>query len=215
MTQNLTADFTINTDFAQVEADEQQVNLTRFSLFFPEKREFFLENQGVFQFGTSGSLDAPILFYSRRIGLNEGREVPILAGGRLTGRAGAFTIGLVNIQTDDEPSTEALTTNFSVVRIRRDLLRRSSFGAIFTNRSVSTGSPAPGSNQAYGVDAALAFYDNLSINGYWARTQTTGITGDDTSYSGDLRYNGDRFSVIAEHLFIDRNFSPEIRLPPT
>ena len=210
VTQNLTADFTINTDFAQVEADEQQVNLTRFSLFFPEKREFFLENQGVFQFGTSGSLDAPILFYSRRIGLNEGREVPILAGGRLTGRAGAFTIGLVNIQTDDEPSTEALTTNFSVVRIRRDLLRRSSFGAIFTNRSVSTGSPAPGSNQAYGVDAALAFYDNLSINGYWARTQTTGITGDDTSYSGDLRYNGDRFSVIAEHLFIDRNFSPEI-----
>jgi hypothetical protein len=88
VTQNLTADFTINTDFAQVEADEQQVNLTRFSLFFPEKREFFLENQGAFQFGTgegrgpsSGSLDAPILFYSRRIGLSEGLEVPIIAGG--------------------------------------------------------------------------------------------------------------------------------------
>ena len=216
VTQNLTADFTINTDFAQVEADEQQVNLTRFSLFFPEKREFFLENQGAFQFGTGGgrgrssSADAPILFYSRRIGLSEGLEVPIIAGGRLTGRAGAFTVGVLNIQTNDEPTAEALSTNFSVVRVRRDLLRRSSFGAIFTNRSVSEESLIPGSNQAYGLDAALAFYDNLSINGYWAQTQTTGIRGEDTSYSGDLRYNGDRYGVIAEHLFIDRNFSPEI-----
>ena len=93
VTQNLVADLTVNTDFAQVEADEQQVNLTRFSLFFPEKREFFLENQGVFGFGGAGagpfgSGDAPVLFYSRRIGLNEGQEVPMQVGGRLTGRIG-------------------------------------------------------------------------------------------------------------------------------
>jgi hypothetical protein len=99
LTQNLVADFTYNTDFAQVEADEQQINLTRFSLFFPEKREFFLENQGTFAFG--GSIptggDTPILFYSRRIGLNGARPVPIGGGGRLTGRAGRYSIGLLDI----------------------------------------------------------------------------------------------------------------------
>jgi Domain of unknown function (DUF5916) len=216
VTQNLTADFTVNTDFAQVEADEQQVNLTRFSLFFPEKREFFLSNQGTFTFGTGGgfgpgggSPDAPILFYSRQIGLNAGREVPIRAGGRLTGRAGAFTLGVLNIQTGDEPIAGAPSTGFSVARIKRDVLRRSSVGAIFTHRSESVLSPG-GSNQAYGVDATFAFYDNLSINGYWARTETTGVDDEDSSYSGQLRYNGDRYGVTAEHLFIDRLFSPEI-----
>ena len=105
ITQGLTADFTANPDFAQVEADEQQINLTRFSLFFPEKREFFLENQGVFGFGgasTSGRLagvsDTPILFYSRRIGLQGTREVPLRTGGRLTGRVGPWTLGALNIQ---------------------------------------------------------------------------------------------------------------------
>ena len=215
VTQNMTADFTVNTDFAQVEADEQQVNLTRFSLFFPEKREFFLENQGAFQFGTAGGFgqgtaEAPVLFYSRRIGLNKGHEVPIAGGGRLTGRAGAFTLGLLNIQTGDERTADAMSTNYSVFRVKRDVLRRSSVGTIFTNRSVSTGSPAPGSNQAYGVDATLAFYDNLSITSYWAQTKTTGITGNDTSYSGNLRYNGDRWGGSAEHLFIDQSFSPEV-----
>ena len=217
VTQNLTADFTFNTDFAQVEADEQQINLTRFSLFFPEKREFFLENQGAFSFGTGGrrsrsggSQDAPILFYSRRIGLSSGLEVPIRAGGRLTGRAGAYTVGLLNIQTADEPTTVAQGTNFSVVRVRRDLLRRSSIGAILTNRSVSTTSPVSGSNLAFGVDAALAFYDNLAINGYWAKTETAGMAGEGRSYSADLRYNGDRYGLTLEHLFIDERFSPEV-----
>ena len=94
VSQNLTADFTFNTDFAQAEADEQQINLTRFSLFFPEKREFFLENAGLFAFGGAGTGpfggggDTPVLFYSRRIGLNEGQAVPINVGGRLTGRRG-------------------------------------------------------------------------------------------------------------------------------
>ena len=217
VTENLTADFTVNTDFAQVEADEQQVNLTRFSLFFPEKREFFLENEAAFRFGTGGGsgsnrggADAPVLFYSRRIGLSQGRDVPLLAGGRLTGRVGAFTVGLLNIQTDADPSAEAVSTNFSVVRVRRDLLRRSSVGAIFTNRSVSTQSLVPGANQAYGLDVALAFFDNLAINGYWAQTRTPGLVGSDTSYSGDVGYSGDRYGLIAEHLFIDRNFSPEV-----
>ena len=112
LTQNLTADFTYNTDFAQVEADEQQVNLTRFSLFFPEKRDFFLENQGMFTFGgavTSGLMaaasDTPILFYSRRIGLNGERTVPIEGGGRLTGRVGRNSVGVLSMRTGDEPVT--------------------------------------------------------------------------------------------------------------
>ena len=116
----------------------------------------------------------------------------------------------MSIQTDDEPAAEAQTTNFSVVRVRRDLLRRSSIGAILTNRSVSTASPVAGSNLAFGFDTALAFYDNLSVNGYWAKTDTTGIDGKDTSYSTDLRYNGDRYGVTVEHLFIDERFSPEV-----
>ena len=200
VTENLTADFTLNTDFAQVEADEQQVNLTRFSLFFPEKREFFLENQGAFAFGTGGrrsrsggSQDAPILFYSRRIGLNRGLEVPIRVGGRLTGRAGPYTIGLLSIQTGSEPTAEAQSTNFSVVRIRRDILRRSSIGAILTNRSMSVVSPVQGGNLAVGFDAALAFYDNLSMNAYWAKTDTAGLEGDGTSYTGDLRFATETF----------------------
>ena len=161
VTQNLTADLTYNTDFAQVEVDEQQINLTRFSLFFPEKREFFLEGRGIFDFGRSGITGgggrrgggifgagtAPILFFSRRIGLQAGREVPIVAGGRLTGKAGKYGIGAVNIQTGDEALAGAASTNFTAVRIKRDILRRSNVGAIFTGRSRSLA--GRGSNEAY------------------------------------------------------------------
>ncbi|MEE8550230.1 MAG: DUF5916 domain-containing protein, partial [Gemmatimonadota bacterium] len=132
VTQSLTLDLTYNTDFAQAEADEQQVNLTRFSLFFPEKRDFFLENAGLFGFGGGSGFsprgDVPVLFYSRQIGISRGREVPIEGGGRLTGRVGRYTLGLVNIQTGDEPVSGARSTNFSVIRLRRDVLRRSSIG---------------------------------------------------------------------------------------
>ena len=121
ISQNLAADLTVNTDFAQVEADEQQVNLTRFSLFFPEKREFFLENQGLFAFGGAGVREGgtPVMFYSRRIGLEQGRKVPLDVGGRLTGRVGAFSIGALSIHTGDESVSGAQPTTFSVVRVRQ------------------------------------------------------------------------------------------------
>ena len=214
VTQNLVADLTLNTDFAQVEADEQQINLTRFSLFFPEKREFFLENQGVFAFGGAGTgpfgagNDTPVLFYSRRIGLNEGREVPMQAGGRLTGRVGQFTVGAMNIQTGDEPVTDAAPTNFSVLRIKRDLLRRSSIGAIFTGRSVST--LGPGSSETYGADANFGFHDTVDVNTYWARTETPGSRGDDVSYRAQLEYRGDLYGVQLEHLAVGEDFRPEV-----
>ena len=212
VTQNLVADLTVNTDFAQVEADEQQVNLTRFSLFFPEKREFFLENQGLFGFGGAGAGpsggDMPVLFYSRRIGLNEGQEVPMQVGGRLTGRIGRFSLGVMNVQTGDEAAAGALATNFSVVRVKRDLLRRSSIGVIFTGRSVSA--LGTGSSETYGLDGTFAFYDNLNINTFWAQTSTPGSGNDDVSYRAQLDYSGDRYGVQLEQLIVGDDFNPEM-----
>jgi hypothetical protein len=211
VTQNLTADVTFNTDFAQVEADEQQINLTRFSLFFPEKREFFLENQGLFQFGASNNFASgqiPILFYSRRIGLDNGRDIPINAGGRLTGRIGRYSLGALLIGTKEFAPASVPSANFSVMRIKRDILRRSSIGTIFTRRSSLIN--RAGSNEAYGVDGLFAFYNNLSINTYWARTRTEGLTADDSSHRLQLDYNGDRYGIQAERLAVGANFKPEV-----
>ncbi|TPW09594.1 MAG: hypothetical protein FD127_4095, partial [Acidimicrobiaceae bacterium] len=214
VTQNLTADFTYNTDFAQVEADEQQINLTRFSLFFPEKRDFFLENQGTFVFGASSIVvaqvtgDTPLLFYSRRIGLNQGVEVPLLAGGRLTGRIGRYSLGFVDLRTRDAPQARATATNFGVARLRRDILRRSSIGIMATTRSVAQS--GNGSNEAYGVDGTFAFFNNLSMNTYWARTHSTGPAGDDTSYRAQVEYAGDRYGALFDRLVVGERFNPEV-----
>ena len=215
VTQSLTADFTYNTDFAQVEADEQQVNLTRFSLFFPEKREFFLENQGTFSFGASATGvantpvgDTPLLFYSRRIGLNQGLEVPVLGGGRLTGRVGRFSVGAIDIGTREAPKAGAVPTNFSVLRLRRDILRRSSVGVMATRRSVAQN--GLGSNDAYGVDGTFAFFANLSVNAYWAKTRTPGRRGTDTSYRTQMEYAGDRYGVQLDRLVVGDSFNPEV-----
>jgi uncharacterized protein DUF5916 len=213
LTQNVTADFTYNTDFAQIEADEQQVNLTRFSLFFPEKREFFLENQGTFAFGgaaaggnAAATGDVPILFYSRRIGLNDGLPIPIVAGGRTTGRVGRYTLGVIDIQTGEDRGVRS--TNFSVMRIKRDLLRRSNIGVLFTGRSV--GQIGNGTNGVFGFDGTFGFYDNLNVNTYWARSTTNGRTGNDTSYRGQLDYQGDRYGAQLEHLLVGDDFNPEV-----
>ncbi len=217
ITPNLTADVTVNTDFAQVEIDEQQVNLTRFSLFFPEKRDFFLEGRGVFDFArggvgaggfNAGTTDTPFLFYSRRIGLNAGRVVPIDAGGRVTGKVGPYAIGIVNIQTDDEAVSQTQATNFTVLRVKRDVLRRSTIGVMATNRSVSA--LGTGSNQAYGVDGSFGLTRDLSLGAYWARTATSGLQGDDQSYEARIDYNADRYGARVEHLSVGANFNPEV-----
>jgi len=215
LTRSLIADFTVNTDFAQVEADEQQVNLTRFSLFFPEKREFFLEGQGIFAFGDTGAVnwggppsDTPVLFFSRRIGLEGGSEVPIRAGGRVTGRAGPYSIGLLNIETGDSASADALSTNFSVVRVKRDMLRRSNFGVIYTRRSRLE--DGPGVNQVYGADLNLRFYENITYTNYYAQTETPGLAESNASYRSKFDYTGDLYGFNAEHLTVGKNFNPEI-----
>ena len=216
VTPNLTADFTVNTDFAQVEIDEQQVNLTRFSLFFPEKREFFLEGRGIFDFGRGGSgafggfgaSDTPYLFYTRRIGLNGGSVIPINVGGRLTGKLGPYGIGLMNIQTASDAVSGTDATNFTVVRLKRDVLRRSAIGLMATNRSVATS--GTGSNAAYGVDGTFLLTQALRAGTYWARTATTGTSGDDQSYQGRVDYSEDRYGAQAEFLAVGRNFDPQV-----
>lgn len=214
ITANLTADISYNTDFAQVEIDEQQVNLTRFSLFFPEKREFFLEGRGFFEFGRTaglgpqlGTTPAPSLFYSRRIGLNGSRVVPIDVGGRVTGKVGRYGIGLVNIQTADDGTLPS--TNFTVLRVKRDIFRRSSVGAMLTNRSVSVLAPG-GSNLAYGVDGSFAFFQDVFVSGYAARTETPNRAGKDQSYQARFEYGGDRYGLQLDHILVGANFNPEV-----
>jgi hypothetical protein len=225
ITRSLTADLTYRTDFAQVEDDDQQVNLTRFNLLFPEKRDFFLEGQGTFAFGgaqtappsggasaaSTANANTPVLFFSRRIGLNENREVPIEAGARLTGKAGPYSVGLLDILTERAPAAGVQATTFGVVRLKRDILRRSYVGVIATKRSPRI-SPTPGSggNDVIGVDANFSFFRNLNLVGYYAGSHTAGRTGDDRSYRARFDYDADLFGLQIEQLAVGKNFNPEV-----
>jgi hypothetical protein len=186
----------------------------------PEKREFFLEGQDVFAFGGAGMgggmmgpSNTPVLFFSRRIGLTEGQVVPIVAGGRLLGRTGPFQIGAVNMQTGKLDAAGAPGTNFSVLRVNRDVLRRSRVGVIATARRPA--GPESADNYAFGSDAQFNLYDNLQIAGYVARTSTpgavpTGKRSRELSYRGRLDWNADRHGVQVEHLFVGDDFNPEV-----
>jgi hypothetical protein len=181
ITPRTTLDLTWRTDFSQADVDREQVNLTRFPLFFPEQRDFFLENSGIF---TLGDLTAPggprsgtslrdfTLFHSRTIGLKSGRPVPLLGGARLTGRAGAFEFGLLNVQSktfEDDPAE-----NFSTMRIRRNFLDNSDIGFLFTNR-METGDGNGGYNRSFGTDLNMRLKQSLFINSYLALTDTQGV----------------------------------------
>ena len=215
LTRNYTADLTVNTDFAQVEVDEQQVNLTRFNLFFPEKRDFFLEGAGTFAFAgrasaglAAGSGDTPFLFFSRRIGLDGGREIPLVAGGRLTGKSARTTIGALNVQTGSEDAIGVDTANFSVLRVKRDIFNRSAIGGMFTHRTATPG--RTGSNDGLGVDGSFGFFQNLRLDGYLAGTRSEAVSGDALSYRGFFDYNADRYGVQLERLEVQPNFLPEV-----
>lgn len=186
ITPGLTLDLTMNTDFSQVEVDQERVNLTRFSLFLPEQRDFFVENSGDFAFGDvtereyrmGSSLQDFTLFHSRRIGLTpDGRPVPILGGGRVTGRAGAYQLGLLNMQT--RPGHGLPAENFTVARVRRTVGTGSDVGFLVVNRQ-STGSGADGYNRSVGADANLRFFRHLILNGY--------VAGTDSDDGGDDRF---------------------------
>jgi hypothetical protein len=213
VTQSFVADLTYNTDFAQVEDDEQQVNLTRYSLLFPEKREFFVEGAQFFSFGIQGGInnnaDLPAVFFSRSIGLANGSVVPIVYGGRLLGRSGPYRVGVLQMRTDDVPEVSAVATDYSVVRVQREFLRRSRIGVIGTRRAPSSSGRGT-RNYAYGADTVLQFFDNIQITKYIAKTNTVGRTGEDISYRSRFNWNPDRWGLDIEHLYAGRNFNPEV-----
>ncbi|MBK7628958.1 MAG: carbohydrate binding family 9 domain-containing protein [Bacteroidales bacterium] len=215
ITNNLTLDVTLNTDFAQVEADDQQVNLTRFSLFFPEKRTFFQERSSIFNFGFEGKNN---LFYSRRIGLNRGEQVPILGGARITGMAGKWDIGFLDMQTNEfDPSDQAQSTlpseNFSVLRLRRQVINRNSYvGGILTNRLGMDGTY----NSAYGLDGIFKIlkndYLNLKVAQVMAKNAENNPASIDPTrvFFNWKRYNDRGLGYDFIYTISGKDFKPEI-----
>ena len=217
VTSGLTLDATYNTDFAQVEVDNQQINLDRFNLFFPEKRPFFLENAGVFSVNNQGpasgmNLGQTELFFSRRLGITDaGAQIPILGGARLSGKVSdGVTVGILNMQTDSLRGV-AQANNFTVARVRRDLPNRSSVGGLFVNRQ-GTGSLAPANdyNRTYAVDGRWGIGQNGLVQGFVGRTQTPGRTGRDHALSVSTRYDSETWRVISGYQENGEDFNPEV-----
>jgi Domain of unknown function (DUF5916) len=207
VTSSATLDLTYNTDFAQVEVDEQQINLTRFNLLFPEKRPFFLENRGLFAVGRPGEID---LFFSRRIGVNEnGTLLPIQGGARLTGKAGGVNIGLLNMQTESVGASPG--NNFTAARVNKDLRNRSSLGAMFVNRE-GTGSLAGDHNynRTYSVDGKLGVRQAVTLSAFAARTETPGLSEDDYAYSSAVEFRTRTWETTLSYAEVGDNFNPEV-----
>jgi hypothetical protein len=192
----LVLDATVRPDFAQVEADDEIVNLTRFEVFFPEKRDFFLENAGVFDFGTRGSYETPpfLMFFSRRIGILGDAEVPVLGGLRLSGRAGKQTLGLLDVFTDE--TTGAPRTNFGVLRFKRDAGERGYVGGMVTDRRTSDSSETD-----FGADASLWPASRLNLQAFAART-TRGDGVADWAARGAAEFQADPVYLYGEYLRI-------------
>ena len=231
ITNGLTLDATYRTDFAQTEVDEQQVNLTRFSLFFPEKREFFLENAGIFSFAGQGSTAGGgagfgsggggtrvvrlipfgtndfILFFSRRIGLSPtGRPVPVRGGARLTGRlAGRVDLGVLNVASDAAPGVPAAT--YSVVKVRQALFHNSDMGVMFIDREASGGR----FNRVVGVEQNFRFLSNaLSMNSFWARSFTPDVTGHDQAWGVSTTWRDRTKNVTGFFREVGSGFNNEV-----
>jgi hypothetical protein len=194
LTSDLTLDLTYNTDFAQVEADEVQINLTRFSLFFPEKREFFLERAGLFAFGTSNET---MTFFSRQVGIAQS----LLGGARLTGRSGPWSIGLLDVQTRGE--TGAPGTNLGVARVRADLSRRATVGGIFTN--VDQGSTY---NRSSGGDLTLRFLGSSQFTGWLTKVWAPGGSGANAAGNARLVLQNDTYNLDLDYLNVGSSFAP-------
>ena len=231
LTPSLRLSTTVNTDFGETEVDDRQINLTRFSIFFPEKRSFFLQDAGVFNFATTG-IDQPggipptgaeiFPFFSRRIGLLRGQEVPIDYGVKLTGRAGRTEIGVLNVRTRE---ALGVTDNDLIVgRFRQNFLEQSYVGAIFTGGDPTRGpSAAPGLNRpgtlstsTMGADMRLATSNflgtnrNMLVNAWGLKSNSPGVTDNNASYGVGAYYNNDRFEGQVIWREIQENFDPAL-----
>ena len=187
------------------ESDDERVNLTRFDMFYPEKRDFFLENAGIFEFGAKGFFEPPpfLLFMSRSIGIKDEEEVPLFGGVRLSGRAGRQTIGFLDVASKSAAGDPR--TNHSVFRYKRDIGQSNYLGFAVTDRR-----NASGWNSAGGLDASFWPMLALNVQAFAARTETMGPGGDDLAYRAAVEYTGDRFGFAASHLVIGPNVNAEM-----
>jgi len=211
VTPSLTLDLTYNTDFAQVEVDDQQINLDRFNLFFPEKRPFFLENAGQFAVGNGGEID---MFFSRRIGISEdGDVIPVDGGVRLSGKLGSTTnIGFLHMSTEAVAGI-APGNKFTVARVNQELPNRSSVGAIIVNRDGDGSFTVPegdDTNQTYAIDGRLGIGDNISFEGWVAQTSTPGLNGRDHALTVKAFYDTSKWFNRFIYTEVGEDFNPEV-----
>ena len=217
LTPSMTLDATYRTDFAQVEVDQQQVNLTRFNLFFPEKRDFFLENSGTFAFGAgnrnfNGTSSNLVPFFSRRIGLSStGTQIPIIGGARVSGQAMGNDLGVLVMKTEElvgaTPATTTPSNTYMVGRYKRNLLRTSWVGAIMTDRESAV---ANDYNRVYGLDVHFQFFQRLEIDSYVLRSDTPGRSGDNMARNFLMAWRDDELTLSTEHNAVEPNFNPEV-----
>jgi hypothetical protein len=208
ITPSLTADLTWNTDFAQADVDDLQVNFERFPRLFPEKREFFQEGVGTFDFGVGGGGTTSMrLFHSRQIGFSPRRRpVPIQGGGRLTGKFAGLTVGLLNVQTESLPIENVPASNYSVARVKRDVFERSTVGAFYLNRELAGSSDF---NRLYGMDAGFSLHRYLKTDGFFARSEDSGA---DSNWvvNANATFDNDFFMLGFDFLSIDPGFRDDL-----
>ena len=203
---NLVANLTVNTDFADADVDTQQFNLTPYKLFFPEKRQFFLENAGVFDFSLGGDTDS--LFFSRQIGIDPvtGQEVPINGGAKVTGALGKVELGIMDVNTRESgPNPSA---NFAVVRVKRALWGGSYIGAMGIDKR--SGNPQDAFNQTEGVDTRLVFFKDLAVHAFAAQSRSPGVSSGQTDFGGSFHYQSNWLDLIGDHRKIGPHFNPEV-----
>jgi hypothetical protein len=210
LTPGLTLDLTYNTDFAQVEVDDQQVNLDRFNLFFPEKRPFFLENAGQFSVGSPGEVD---LFFSRRIGIGDGGSlVPIIGGSRVSGKVGQTNVGLLNMFTDEveiDGDIGIVKNNYSVARVNHDFAKsRSSLGGLFVNRNGI--GISDDYNSVFALDGKLGLGKKAQITGYISKSITPGIKSREHAFKILAVYNWNGWNLRAGYTEVGEGFNPEV-----
>ncbi|MGE5360028.1 MAG: DUF5916 domain-containing protein, partial [Bacteroidales bacterium] len=214
LTPNMNASVTVNTDFAETEVDARQINLTRFPLFFPEKRSFFLEGAGVFDVAATSESNV-LPFFSRRVGLLAGREVPILVGAKVVGRQSDYNLAVLDVQTRDLPDNQNTGQNLLAARVSRNLFTQSWVGAIVTH-----GNPeGTGANTLVGADIRLATSTfrgnkNLSSSGFFLRTDDQASNTRDYAFGGNVDYPNDLWDVSFGWRQIGDNFKPALGFVP-
>lgn len=205
LSSNLIAVGTINTDFSDADVDQQQFNLTPNPIFVPEKRRFFLEDSDVFNFLL---WNQDLLFFTRQIGIDPvtGQEVPIDAGGKIAGHAAGLDLGIMDVKTRSEGTNPY--GNYAVVRVKKPLTPGSYIGFIATDKQ--SGNPLDPYNRSGGADAKFVLFGNLNLRGYYAKTWTSGLNGDNTALGGRLTYANNWFNIYAGHGVTEKNFNPEM-----